>query len=355
MKKIALYSILALAGMALCACNEDFKDWAEPNSPGAPDAVTINFAPTGVAALDLRGMSADSVVAFIPNLTITGADEVVTTYDVVIYNAAKTDSVVISADGQGRVRRSELQGAFIALYGNIEQARQATMNINAHSLVDGVMLHNTAIDVPITVTPQQQELPPVWYILGNCIGRGTFVNHATMGLYTSTVAMYVNPLNYDELIYPCYLCENAQFKIILQAGNTELFIGGETYSDNYTVEKSGYYKVIVNVTDTTMHVEPLTGTFTTYASMGMSNGSALKKITTNAKGENHDWLGDLVVDTDAPAGQGIKFVADDGTTWGSEDFPAGKAALGGAGIPYKSGTYKVVFNDLMGTFRFIAH
>ena len=113
----------------------------------------------------------------------------------VIYNANKTDSVTIIGDEQGRVRRSDLQGAIIALYGNIEQSRQATMNITAHSMVDGIMVHSRALDIPVTVTPQQQELPHVWYLLGNCIGRGTFVNHATMGLYTSTVAMYANPLN----------------------------------------------------------------------------------------------------------------------------------------------------------------
>ena len=351
MKKIALYSILALAGIALSACTEDFKDWAEPTSPADPGQVTVSFTPSGVSALDLRGMTADSVVAFNPNLAIAGANNVSTTYDVVIYNANKTDSVTIAGDEQGRVRRSDLQGAIIALYGNIEQARQATMNITAHSMVDGIMVHSRALNIPVTVTPQQQELPPVWYLLGNCIGRGTFVNHATMGLYTSTVAMYANPLNYDELVWAGYLVDNAQFKVILKPGSKQYFIGGEVYDDNITVANAGYYKIIVNTKDSTVRYEPFTGDVNVFEGMAMSNGNAMSIITT--KTENHDWLGDLVVDADAPAGQGIKFVANDGTTWGSEEFPAGRAQLNGAGIPYTSGTYKVVFNDLLGTFRFI--
>lgn len=360
MKKIALYSILAVAGLAFSACTEDYKDWAEPTSPADPGTVTVSFTPSGVSALDLRGMTADSVVAFNPNLAIAGATEVSTTYDVVIYNANKTDSVTITGDEQGRVRRSDLQGAIIALYGNIEQARQATMNITANSLVDGIMVHSRALDVPVTVTPQQQELPPVWYILGNCIGKGSFLNNAIVGgrfgaMYTSLVVMYPNPLNYEELIFPTYLCNNAQFKAVLKPGSQDFFINGsDKYSDNITVADAGYYKIIVNTKDSTMRVEPLNVTnVVKYDGMSMSNGNAMTVITTHVDGENHDWLGDLVVDTDAPAGQGIKFVAADGTTWGSEEFPAGRAQLDAAGIPYVSGTYKVVFNDLMGLFRFI--
>ena len=361
MKKIAIYSLLAVAGIALSACTEDFKDWAEPTSPADPGEVVVSFTPSGVNALDLRGMSADSVVAFNPNLAIAGATNVSTTFDVAIFNAAKNDSVVISGDEQGRVRRSDLQGAIIALYGNIEQARQAMMNITANSLVDGIMVHTRALDIPVTVTPQQQELPPVWYILGNCIGIGTFLNNTIVGgkfgaMYTSLVVMYPNPLNYDELIYPTYLCENGQFKCILKAGSRTDYIndGSGVYDNNVTVAEAGYYKIIVNTKDTTMRYEPLVvKNVVKYEGMTMSNGNAMKAITTNVNGENHDWLGDLVVDTDAPAGQGIKFVAADGTTWGSEEFPAGRAQLDAAGIPYQSGTYKVVFNDLMGLFRFI--
>lgn len=357
MKKIALYSILALAGMALAACNEDFKDWAEPASPADPGVTTISFTPSAVPALDLRGMTADSVVAFNPNLAVSPG-EAATTFDAVIYNAAKTDSVTIKANEQGRVRRSELQGAIIALFGNIEQARQTTMNITAYSLINGLMCVNHAYDVAVTVTPQQQELPPVWYIIGNCIGRGSWVNHATMGLYTSTVAMYVNPLNYEELVYASYFCDNAELKIILKAGDKEHFIGSagnarDADQGNYTIAQGGYYKIIVNTKDTTLRYEPITDPVTVFTSMAMSNGSQLSVITNHPSGENHDWLGDLVVDTDAPAGEGVKFVADDGTTWGGNDFPAGKAVVDGANIPYKSGNYKVVFNDLLRTFRFI--
>lgn len=348
MKKIALYSILAVAGMTLCACNEDYKDWAEPTSPVDPGEVFISFTPSAVNALDLRGMTADSVVAFNPNLDVN-FDGSEVTYDVTIFNADKSESVTIAADKMGRMRRSELQGAIISLFGNIEQARQTKMDILAHILYDGVMTTSKATDVPLTVTPQQQELPPVWFIMGNCIGVGTFVNNAVMGLYTSTVAMYVNPLNYDELIFPTYLCDNAQFKIILKPGNREMFIGGETYNDNYTVANAGYYKVIVNTADTTMHVEEMPGEYPVYESMSLSTGIDMKLITKSATGINHDWHGDLNVTADTE----VKFVANDGTTWGCADFPAGKAAKNGAGIPVKAGNYKVVFNDIMGTFRFI--
>lgn len=356
MKKIALYSILAVAGLALCACNEDYKDWAEPQSPVDPGAVNISFTPSAVGALDLRGMDADSVVAFTPNLVVTGTTDVNTKYDVTIHNANNTDSVTIKGDEQGRVRRSDLQGAIIALFGNIEQARQTTMNITANMLISGLMTSAYAYNVGLTATPEQQELPPVWYVLANCIGTGGMLNNAIEGgpfgaMYTSLVAMYPNPLNYEELVLPAYLCANAKFKVILKPGSKEDFIGGAVYDDNIEVADAGYYKIIANTKDKTLRYERMSvADVKVYSSMGLSNGTSLAKVTTNAKGENHDWHGNLVV---ADGGQSIKFVADDGTTWGSEEFPAGKAMLDGAGIPCEDGTYKVVFNDLMGLFRFI--
>ena len=359
MKKISIYSILAAAALVLGACNDDYKDWAEPENPAQPADVTISFQPAAVGALDLRSIAADSVVAFTPNLTVSL--EANTYYELAIYNADKSDHVTIKANAEGKVRRSELQGAIVALYGNVEESRNAVMDITAYTLVNGSMVLTTVQNVAITATPKQQELPPVWYIIGNCVGRGTWVNHATMGLYTSTVAMYVNPYNYEELVYASYFCDNAELRIILKAGDKNNYIGADANArkanqDNFVIEKGGYYKIIVNTTDSTLRYEAITGEVKTFDAISMVNGgtTAMSKITTHQSGENHDWLGDATFAADATAGQGLRFVAGDGTSWGGYDFPAGKALNTDVQVPYKAGTYKVVYNDLLGLYRFIA-
>ena len=116
------------------------------------------------------------------------------------------------------------------------------------------------------------------------------------------------------------------------------------------LEEDGYYRIIANTKDKTLRYERMSvADVKVYSSMSLSNGTSLAKVTTNANGENHDWHGNLTVTADTQ----ITFVADDGTTWGSEEFPAGKANKGATAITVKPGTYKVVFNDLMGLFRFI--
>ena len=52
-------------------------------------------------------------------------------------------------------------------------------------------------------------------------------------------------------------------------------------------------------------------------------------------------------------GTGSNDLGDYTTAWGGNAFPAGKAIKNAPAIPAKPGSYKVVFNDLLGMYRFI--
>ena len=41
MKKLSLYISIALAGLFMGSCSEDFKDWADPQTNPQEDAITI--------------------------------------------------------------------------------------------------------------------------------------------------------------------------------------------------------------------------------------------------------------------------------------------------------------------------
>ena len=367
MKKIALYSLLAGAGLLMASCTDDYKDWSEPQGNAQTDAATVSFEAAPVGGIDLR-TAPDTIQIFNP--TVVSNKACSTTYDVAIYNTDRTDSVVIKGFEGGKALRAQVQGALVALYGTQEVQRVTPMNLTAYIMIDGTAVRKRVEGVNLTATPKFQELPPVWYILGNCVGRGSGVNHKTMGLYTSTVAMYVNPYNYEELVYASYFCDNAQFKIILEAGNKENVIGadgegniiyqestpeGGSIPGNITIKDGGYYQVTVNVVKKTLEITPITHVVKAYGSMLM-NETALAVITTNSLGENHDWLGDATLSADGEitfTGEGDDEGETFTTTWGGNAFPAGKAIKAGNPIPAKAGNYKVVFNDLLGVYRFI--
>lgn len=62
MKKLSLYISIALAGLFMGSCSEDFKDWADPQTNPQEDAITIpGYQASAVSALDLAKVAEDSV------------------------------------------------------------------------------------------------------------------------------------------------------------------------------------------------------------------------------------------------------------------------------------------------------
>lgn len=368
MKKILLYSTFVAATMLFAACNGDYKDWNDPQSHSQDEMATVVFQASSMGAMDLRSISEDEIQIFNP--TITSNKEYTVTYKAAIYNDDKTDSVVVNVAEGGIAKRAEVQGAMVALFGTDEVQRVAPMVVTAYVTIEGSAVRKIVDGLTLTATPKFQEMPPVWYIVGNCIGRGTWINHPTMAKYLSTVAMYVNPYNYEELVYASYMQDGTEFYIAPELGNKKNIIGADSegniwYQDdhsadaatpkNITIATGGYYKIIVNVKTYDVTWEPITGVVNYYTNMAITGIDATMQVITKAtKGENHDWLGDLTVTEDGTevgfAGSGDEGLS---TAWGGKTFPAGKGLVNGAMIPAKAGKYKVVFNDLLGLYRFI--
>ncbi|MBO7610166.1 MAG: hypothetical protein J6S96_08205 [Muribaculaceae bacterium] len=368
MKKLLLYSTIVAASMLMTACNDDYTDWNDPQGYSQDETATINFQASSVGAMDLRSISDEEIQIFNPTLTCN--KDYTATYKVAIYNDDKTDSVVVNAAEGGMAKRAEVQGAMVALFGTDEVQRTAPMVATAYVTIEGTAVRKVADGLTLTATPKFQEMPPVWYIVGNCIGRGTWINHKTMAKYLSTVAMYVNPYNYEELVYASLMQDGTEFYIAPELGNKKNIIGADEsgniwYQDdtsadaatpkNISIKEGGYYKITVNVRTYEVTWEPISGEVKYYTDMAITGIDAPMQIITKAtKGENHDWLGDLTVTEDGSE-VGFAGTGDEGlsTAWGGKAFPAGKAIVGGAAIPAKAGTYKVVFNDLLGLYRFI--
>ena len=68
--------------------------------------------------------------------------------------------------------------------------------------------------------------------------------------------------------------------------------------------------------------------------------------------ENHDWYLMSVTYDDTE----LKFAADNAwdVNWGASNFPYGVGVGNGPNIPVRAGTYNVFFNDILGTYNFVA-
>ena len=221
----------------------------------------------------------------------------------------------------------------------------------------------------------------IWYLTGGCIADGSWSNSED-AIGKGMIPMFIKQgYDYDkktgkgELEYAGYFPEGAIFKIIAPAGlsNWNYGIcggdqnGGQTYRDggddpgNITITEAGYYKFTLNTATYEMVWEKLDPQ-ATYSQISMPgdyqgwdvNSNLMTALTTAT--ENHDWVADLTFSADPSEGGGVKFAADGAwdTNWGGDTFPYGYGVGNGANIWYAAGTYQVFFNDILGSYMFIA-
>lgn len=246
--------------------------------------------------------------------------------------------------------------------------------------------------VNMTVEPYymvlKDALPAVWYLTGNCIGDCTW-NNSDAGIGTALIPMsIVKDFEYDkktgsgQFIYTGYFPANAEFKIVKTPGdwNNYVFCGGGAPgktslrkggddTGNITVPSAGYYKITVDDATETCTIEAftetpklyeamcITGDFTdSWSDVEMYPASSADKTPEDVAAHNHIWIYPKEGYFKLETGSGIKFkiAGSWDTNWGAEAFPYGIGVNGGPNIPAEAGEYKVVFNDIDGSFHFLA-
>ena len=208
--------------------------------------------------------------------------------------------------------------------------------------------------------------PDLWYLVGSCIGNGSWGN-APDALGTALVPMYPDPTNYSMLYYVGYFPAGQGFKLIHNPGSWDeqwgmtggALVKNDGGSGNIEVAEDGYYQITYDMEYDAVTITKYTENVSVYNSIGMpgayQNWSPTGTLMTGMSTvvENHDWLMQnytYVTDTE------LKFTADGSWTvnWGSEAFPVGIGVQNGPNIKVVAGAYDVIFNDIMGTYYFIA-
>ena len=214
--------------------------------------------------------------------------------------------------------------------------------------------------------------PELWYLVGECIGDGSWGNSADnigkaiFPLMTLADESYDKVTGKGVIAYTGFFPGGKGFKLIKTPGdwNEQWGAGDAGYvkndggSGNITVAADGYYTVKLDTKNDVLTIDPYDGAPRAFTSMGMPGGYNGWDVNTNLMtafdtygGENHAWSATFEAGEDGE----LKFAANGGWdfNWGAASFPYGQGTQNGPNIPYAAGSYKVFLNDITGQFMFI--
>ena len=272
MKKISLYFLLALVGMLTTACNEDFKDWNDPQSWPQEDAIVIpGFAATAGDVVDLNAITADDTVRIF-NLPTTTLPEGYALADArVIANPTDINTVVntkleCATDGRMANAKEALQAMVKSTYGLRPVARKFTCQV----LVDAKKVLIDAGAIEIQVIPEAPEIEEAYYLTGNFNKWDN--SNTDFELSNGGADPYENS-EFTCMIPAEKVTGDLEFKVTPKSGlggdwskclcadgaNEGKFVGNNK-GDNFkfaAVADAKYYKVTFDMLNTTWKVEAL--------------------------------------------------------------------------------------------------
>ena len=336
--------------------------WSQPDYGGWPAAVDYQFevSPTNDWTTSVSQAKADE----------TGMT--VATYDVI---------KAVFASCSGEVSTEDIAKSLVKIFqwdenSVIPEEQTIWLRLSASTPGAKTIYSNP---VSITVKPyyiNASEVYDIWYMVGNCIGSKEWSNGAG-DIGTGLIPMYPA---YDTdgtflagSMYIGYFPAGGQFKFVHVPGdwgeqlnftnvkNPSSFLSDED-GDNHNIGivEAGYYTILINA-DGDITIEKYEGTVNTYDMISLPGNyqgwdpenNALAPVSElNGLEYNHDWFVEETFAEDTP----LKFAANGGwdVNWGGTTFPYGLGAAGGADINVPAGKYYILFNDIMGTYTFIA-
>ncbi|MDO4511372.1 MAG: DUF5115 domain-containing protein [Bacteroidales bacterium] len=225
MKKISLYLLLAFVGMLTTACNEDFKDWNDPQSYPQEDAVTIpGYAAAAADVIDLRTIAEDFAIRIF-NLPANALPEGYELADArIIANPTDINTIVnteiaCGVDGMLENAKAPLQTMVKDTYGLRPVERNFTAHVLLDAKKDGQAVLIDAGAVTLVVIPEAPEIEEAYYITGTCNGWNN--SNTDFELSNGGADPYENPV-YTCMIPAESVSGDLEFKVTPKSG-----IGGD--------------------------------------------------------------------------------------------------------------------------------
>lgn len=207
MKKISLYVSLALAGLFVSSCGDEYEPWADPQSNPQEAAITIpGLTASAVAAQDLATVG-DSVPTFtlasatLPDgFSLQNARIELTPQGV---EGAATTTVTTALNG--KTLTSDLQGVIEAVYGKRPEARKFDTQVYLNAVKDGQAMLIDAGKIVVTATPKAPKIAANYYVIGGALdwaqsatGKVQKFSHSDKDVYDDPTFTITIPAAYDN-------------------------------------------------------------------------------------------------------------------------------------------------------------
>jgi hypothetical protein len=245
------------------------------------------------------------------------------------------------------------------------------LKASVSSMLPPVYSNSVKIKVLPFYIELKDALPATYYLIGACIGDGSWKNDAGTGC----IGVSLIPLSLienqeygkvdgtGEFTYTGYFPAGQGFKIIGVPGSWNeqwgqidgAYVHNNNDSKDITVATDGWYKITLNTINNALKIETANVDQAEYPTMQLVGtfegwGTTPVVMTKTAGEHSHVWYANVTFDADANVSgsdpEGCKFRTDDSWTynWGGNNFPY--SITSGSNIPYKAGAYRVVFDDL---------
>lgn len=152
----------------LVSCNDDYTDWASPQSNSENEAVekfTLTVQPA-VSSIDFATETAESIQLFSTNLQSGQTDA----YNVAFSAENVTETVVLTAASDGTVASAELQDVVATIYGKAPVERTLSVKVSADvaiSTADGtIVAEKEAQPFTLNITLDAPQISEHYYLIG---------------------------------------------------------------------------------------------------------------------------------------------------------------------------------------------
>ena len=279
MLKKLLYCSAALALMV--SCNEDFDDWAKPQSNEQEDLQSVvALANTDTLAINLNEVEEDSVQVVSFDYEMPQGYQFEQYVAKIVFSQnneneeLQTTSFEIPVSDDGKVAKSDLQSIITRFYGKRPVERQADLNVYAKLFTDAskktAVISNT-ISIPLVVTPEAATIASAYYLVGDMLtwdanGMQQF-SHSDEDVYDDPVFTIVFTTTADNQywkIIPQTNIDNGDFwanpGVVGVAVDGDTSTEGELVNDGANagkIETAGKYRMTINMVDFTYKIEPV--------------------------------------------------------------------------------------------------
>ena len=287
MKKLSLYISIALAGLFMGSCSEDFKDWADPQTNPQEDAITIpGYQASAVNAFDLAKVAEDSVNVYtissatLPEGFALGNSRIELTPECV-ENATATE---VKTSNDGKATKADLQALIESVYGKSPVARTFSGHVYTTAVKDGQAALIDAGIVKVTATPVAPNISQNYYIIGGTLdctadaAKTQKFNHSETNVYDDPIFTITIPAKEGEDTWfgivddaACEAVAAGDWKSVLGTAkgngnnalneteqlNTREKVGNEASFKVPASAGAKYIKVEINMLDYTYKITPL--------------------------------------------------------------------------------------------------